>query len=106
MSDNDRHGATATSALAGGRRRVSLLLAIAATVLVADIISKSVVVARLTGRQPVSLLGGRGWHPEIPLRRIHAISRPRRMLAPKPVWSGNTCAPCQGAPTVGMLFSA
>jgi lipoprotein signal peptidase len=40
------------------RRRIGVLLAVAVTVLVADIISKVIVVATLSGRPPVRLLGG------------------------------------------------
>ncbi len=39
-------------------RRVGLLLAVAAFVLVADIVSKAVVVARMPGHAPIRLLGG------------------------------------------------
>jgi lipoprotein signal peptidase len=39
-------------------RRVGLLLAVAAFVLVADVISKSIVVARMADHQPIRLLGG------------------------------------------------
>ena len=42
----------------GGRRRIVVLLAVAAGVLVADIITKVVVVATLSDRAPVRLLGG------------------------------------------------
>jgi signal peptidase II len=40
------------------RRRIGVLLAVAVTVLVADITSKVIVVATLSGRPPVRLLGG------------------------------------------------
>ena len=40
------------------RRRVGVLMAVAATVLAADAISKAVVVAELSGQPPVRLLGG------------------------------------------------
>ncbi len=40
------------------RRRVGALLAVAVTVLAADVISKVIVVATLSGRSPVRLLGG------------------------------------------------
>jgi lipoprotein signal peptidase len=40
------------------RRRIGVLLAVAVTVLVADITSKVIVVATLSGRSPVRLLGG------------------------------------------------
>ena len=39
-------------------RRVGLLLAVAAFVLAADVISKSIVVARMADHQPIRLLGG------------------------------------------------
>jgi signal peptidase II len=39
-------------------RRVGLLLAIGLIVLAADVVSKSIVVAKLSGRPPVRLLGG------------------------------------------------
>ncbi|HEV2253796.1 MAG TPA: signal peptidase II [Streptosporangiaceae bacterium] len=39
-------------------RRVGLLLAVAAFVLAADVISKAIVVARMPGHQPIRLLGG------------------------------------------------
>jgi len=41
-----------------GRRRVGVLLAVAMAVLAADIASKAIVVATLSGRSPVRLLGG------------------------------------------------
>jgi lipoprotein signal peptidase len=40
------------------RRRVGILLAVAVTVLAADVITKCVVVATLAGRQPIRLLAG------------------------------------------------
>ena len=40
-------------------RRVGLLAAVAAVVLALDLLTKVLVVARLEGREPVSLLGGR-----------------------------------------------
>jgi lipoprotein signal peptidase len=43
---------------AGSRRRIAVLLAVAAAVLVTDIISKVVVVATLSDRAPIRLLGG------------------------------------------------
>jgi signal peptidase II len=49
---------SATGAQGKRRRRVVVLLAIAAAVLVTDIITKVVVVATLSDRAPVSLLGG------------------------------------------------
>jgi signal peptidase II len=42
----------------GGRRRIGVLLVIACAVLACDIITKSVVVATLSDRAPVRLLGG------------------------------------------------
>jgi signal peptidase II len=51
-------GAPLTSAEPAGRRRLPLLLAIAAVVLAADIATKVLVVSRLEGRREVSLLGG------------------------------------------------
>ena len=42
----------------GRPRRVGLLLAVAAFVLVADIVSKAIVVARMPGHPPIRLLGG------------------------------------------------
>jgi lipoprotein signal peptidase len=49
---------SATGAPGERRRRVAVLLAIAAAVLMTDIITKVVVVATLSDRAPVSLLGG------------------------------------------------
>jgi signal peptidase II len=57
VSESDRPDAPASGQPAG-RPRVIVLLAIAITVLIADIITKSVVVATLSGRPPVRLLGG------------------------------------------------
>ncbi len=41
-----------------GRRRVGVLLAVAVAALAADIVSKTIVVATLTSRPPIRLLGG------------------------------------------------
>jgi signal peptidase II len=41
-----------------GRRRIGVLLAVAVAVLAADIVSKTIVVASLSGRPPIRLLGG------------------------------------------------
>jgi signal peptidase II len=41
-----------------GRRRVGVLLAVAVAVLAADIVSKTIVVATLSNRPPIQLLGG------------------------------------------------
>jgi signal peptidase II len=41
-----------------GRRRINILLAVALAVLAADLISKTIVVATLSDRAPVRLLGG------------------------------------------------
>jgi len=49
---------SATGAPGKRRRRVVVLLAIAAAVLITDIITKVIVVATLSDRAPVSLLGG------------------------------------------------
>jgi signal peptidase II len=43
---------------APGRRRLLLLLSVAAVALVLDVVTKVLVVARLEGEQPVELLGG------------------------------------------------
>jgi signal peptidase II len=49
---------SATPLAAAGRRRVGVLLAVAVTALTADIVSKTVVVATLSNRPPIRLLGG------------------------------------------------
>jgi len=49
---------TGAAAAARQPRRVRALLAVAVTVLVVDIVSKVIVVATLSGRPPVRLLGG------------------------------------------------
>jgi signal peptidase II len=48
----------AGSVAEAGRRRIGILLAVALAVLTADIITKAVVVATLSDREPVRLLGG------------------------------------------------
>jgi len=58
LSEEDRTASAPGSGLPVGRRRVGVLLAIALTVLTCDIITKSVVVATLSDRAPVRLLGG------------------------------------------------
>ena len=50
--------AVAGMADAGRRRRVGVLLAVAAAVLAADAVSKAIVVAHLAGHPPVRLAGG------------------------------------------------
>ncbi len=59
MSDLEQPDAAATDAPGpAGRRRVAVLIAIAMAVLTFDIISKAIVVATLSDRPPVRLLGG------------------------------------------------
>jgi signal peptidase II len=58
VSDLDRDGVAPGSGRPAGRRRVGVLLAIAVAVLACDIITKSVIVATLSDRAPVRLLGG------------------------------------------------
>jgi len=53
----DVPGISATSG-AAPRRRIGVLLTVAAAVLAADAISKAIVVAELSGHRPVRLLGG------------------------------------------------
>lgn len=50
--------ASATGLELGRRRRVGVLLAVAVAVLAADIVSKTIVVATLSSRPPVQMLGG------------------------------------------------
>lgn len=50
--------ASATGLALAGRRRVGVLLAVAVAVLAADIVSKAIVVATLSGRPPARLLSG------------------------------------------------
>jgi signal peptidase II len=52
------HTASATRLDQSGRRRVGVLLAVAVLALAADIITKTIVVATLSDRPPVRLLGG------------------------------------------------
>ena len=58
VSGSDHAERQAASASPARRRRVGLLLVIAVVVLATDIITKSVVVATLTGRPNIRLLGG------------------------------------------------
>lgn len=58
MSETSGSGDSAGNGGPARRRRVGLLLGVAVIVLVADIITKSVVVATLSHRLPVRLLGG------------------------------------------------
>ncbi len=58
MPDQEPAGPAADQGLPARRRRVGLLLAVAAAVLAADVITKSVVVRTLADRPPVRLLGG------------------------------------------------
>ncbi len=51
-------GRPAGEAASPARRRLGVLLAVAVSVLVLDIVSKVIVVATLTGRPPLRLLGG------------------------------------------------
>jgi len=51
-------GPTALEPVTGGRRRVGVLLAVAVAVLAADIATKAIVVATLSGHPPVRLLRG------------------------------------------------
>ena len=53
-----RSGTMSATGTPGKRRRVVVLLAIAAAALITDIITKVVVVATLSDRAPVNLLGG------------------------------------------------
>jgi len=55
VSEQDR---PVPAVAARGPRRVGVLLAVALTVLICDIVSKTVVVATLSNRAPVRLLGG------------------------------------------------
>jgi lipoprotein signal peptidase len=55
---DDRAASGSPPALDPGRRRVRALLAVALAALAADIISKTIVVATLSDRSPVQLLGG------------------------------------------------
>jgi signal peptidase II len=54
----DEPAASGSDVAGARRRRVGALLAVAVVVLAADIISKTIVVAKLSDRSPVQLLGG------------------------------------------------
>jgi lipoprotein signal peptidase len=58
LNAQDPSAAASATAEPGRPRRVGLLLGVAAFVLVADVISKAIVVARMVGHPPIRLLGG------------------------------------------------